>query len=102
MSSKVDKLEAIQVGLSGFAVNGTAAVTVLTASPAFQATIPPSFFTPFERLFFFRLDPAMTYPNTQLFINGQWCDAEGGRTLAVFNPATGTEIGRLRHHTIGR
>ena len=39
----------------------------------------------------------MTYPNTQLFINGQWCDAEGGRTLAVFNPATGTEIGRLAH-----
>jgi hypothetical protein len=47
MSSKVDKLKAIQVGLSGFAVNETAAVTVLTASPAFQATIPPSFFTPF-------------------------------------------------------
>ncbi len=39
----------------------------------------------------------MTYPNTQLFINGQWCDAEGGRTLPVFNPATGTEIGRLAH-----
>jgi hypothetical protein len=57
MSSKVDKLEAIQVGLSGFAVNGTAAVTVLTASPAFQATIPPSFFTPFERLFFFDWTP---------------------------------------------
>ena len=44
-----------------------------------------------------RLDPTMTYPNTQLFINGQWCDAEGGRTLAVFNPATSTEIGRLAH-----
>ena len=39
----------------------------------------------------------MSYPNTQLFINGQWCDAEGGRTLPVFNPATGTEIGRLAH-----
>ena len=39
----------------------------------------------------------MTYPNTQLFINGQWCDAEGGRTLAVFNPSTGTKIGRLAH-----
>ena len=39
----------------------------------------------------------MTYPNTQLFINGQWCDAEGGRTLPVFNPATGIEIGRLAH-----
>ena len=39
----------------------------------------------------------MTYPNTQLFINGQWCDAEGGRTLPVFNPSNGIEIGRLAH-----
>ncbi len=39
----------------------------------------------------------MTYPNTQLFINGQWCDAAEGRTLAVFNPATGKEIGRVAH-----
>jgi succinate-semialdehyde dehydrogenase/glutarate-semialdehyde dehydrogenase len=39
----------------------------------------------------------MTYPNTQLFINGQWQDATGGRTLAVFNPATGKEIGRVAH-----
>ena len=30
----------------------------------------------------------MTYPNTQLFINGQWQDAADGRTLPVFNPAT--------------
>lgn len=37
----------------------------------------------------------MTYPNTQLFINGQWQDAADGRTLAVFNPATGKEIGRV-------
>ncbi len=39
----------------------------------------------------------MTYPNTQLFINGQWLDAADGRTLAVFNPATGQEIGRVAH-----
>lgn len=39
----------------------------------------------------------MTYPNTQLFINGQWQDAAEGRTLAVFNPATGKEIGRVAH-----
>ena len=39
----------------------------------------------------------MTYPNTQLFIDGQWCDAQSGRTMPVFNPATGTEIGRLAH-----
>ena len=39
----------------------------------------------------------MTYPNTQLFINGEWQDAAGGKTLAVFNPATGAEIGRVAH-----
>jgi len=39
----------------------------------------------------------MTYPDTQLFINGQWQDAADGRTLAVFNPATGKEIGRVAH-----
>ena len=37
------------------------------------------------------------YPSTQLLIDGQWCDAAGGRTLAVLNPATGTEIGRVAH-----
>ena len=45
----------------------------------------------------------MTYPHTQLFINGQWCDAEGGRTLPVFNPATGTDNGRdIRHRQVLR
>jgi len=39
----------------------------------------------------------MTYPNTQLFIAGQWRDAADGRSLAVFNPATGQEIGRVAH-----
>lgn len=39
----------------------------------------------------------MTYPNTQLFIAGQWLDAADGRSLAVFNPATGKEIGRVAH-----
>ena len=39
----------------------------------------------------------MTYPNTQLFIAGQWLDATDGRTLAVHNPATGKEIGRVAH-----
>src|SRR4051812_38751762 len=38
---------------------------------------------------------AMTYPNTQLFINGQWQDAADARSLPVFNPATGKEIGRV-------
>jgi succinate-semialdehyde dehydrogenase/glutarate-semialdehyde dehydrogenase len=39
----------------------------------------------------------MTYPNTQLLINGQWQDAADGRTLAIVNPATGKEIGRVAH-----
>ncbi len=39
----------------------------------------------------------MTYPNTQLLIDNQWCDAANGRTMPVFNPATGLEIGRLAH-----
>lgn len=37
----------------------------------------------------------MTYPNTQLFIAGEWRDAASGKSLAVFNPATGKEIGRV-------
>ena len=39
----------------------------------------------------------MTYANPQLFIDGQWCDAADGKTMAIVNPATGQEIGRLAH-----
>lgn len=39
----------------------------------------------------------MSYTNTRLFIAGQWQDAADGRTLAVHNPATGQEIGRVAH-----
>jgi succinate-semialdehyde dehydrogenase/glutarate-semialdehyde dehydrogenase len=39
----------------------------------------------------------MTYLNTQLFIDGHWQEAADGRTLAVQNPATGQEIGRVAH-----
>ncbi|MBA4267655.1 MAG: NAD-dependent succinate-semialdehyde dehydrogenase, partial [Comamonadaceae bacterium] len=39
----------------------------------------------------------MSYPDTQLFIHGQWREAAAGETLAVFNPATGKEIGRVAH-----
>ena len=39
----------------------------------------------------------MTYPNTQLYIDGRWVDAADGRTLAVHNPASGKEIGRVAH-----
>ena len=34
-----------------------------------------------------------TYPVTQLFIDGKWREAEGGRTLPVTDPATGQTIG---------
>jgi succinate-semialdehyde dehydrogenase/glutarate-semialdehyde dehydrogenase len=37
----------------------------------------------------------MTYPNTPLYINGQWLDAADGRSLAVVNPSSGKEIGRV-------
>jgi succinate-semialdehyde dehydrogenase / glutarate-semialdehyde dehydrogenase len=39
----------------------------------------------------------MSYPHTRLLIDGQWCDAADGGTLAVLNPATGQEIGRVAH-----
>ena len=39
----------------------------------------------------------MTYPHTRLFIAGEWQDAADGKTLAVFNPSTGVEIGRVAH-----
>ena len=39
----------------------------------------------------------MSYPNTQLLIAGEWQEAADGRTLPVFNPATGEEIGRVAH-----
>ncbi|MEH3046348.1 NAD-dependent succinate-semialdehyde dehydrogenase [Sphingomonas adhaesiva] len=39
----------------------------------------------------------MTYPDTRLFIAGVWRDATDGRTIAVRNPATGEEIGRVAH-----
>ena len=35
------------------------------------------------------------YPNTQLLINGQWCNAVAGRNLPVVNPATGATIGQV-------
>ena len=39
----------------------------------------------------------MTYPDTRLFIAGQWQDAADGKTIAVHNPATGQQIGRVAH-----
>ncbi len=37
----------------------------------------------------------MSYPDTQLFIDGHWQDAADGRTIAVASPATLNEIGRV-------
>ncbi len=37
------------------------------------------------------------YPDVQLFIDGAWTPAAGGRTLDVLNPATGESLGRLAH-----
>ena len=37
------------------------------------------------------------YPNTQLFINGEWRAARSNRTLPVVNPATGDTIGSLAY-----
>lgn len=39
----------------------------------------------------------MTYPDSQLFINGVWREAADGRTLDVVNPSTGQAIGRVSH-----
>jgi succinate-semialdehyde dehydrogenase / glutarate-semialdehyde dehydrogenase len=38
-------------------------------------------------------DPSLL--RQQCFLNGQWCDADGGETCAVTNPATGEKIGTV-------
>ena len=37
------------------------------------------------------------YPNTLLYINGQWCAAASGRTLPVVNPANHQQIGTVAY-----
>jgi succinate-semialdehyde dehydrogenase / glutarate-semialdehyde dehydrogenase len=37
------------------------------------------------------------YPNTLLFIDGRWVNADKGRTLPVEDPATGRQIATLAH-----
>jgi succinate-semialdehyde dehydrogenase / glutarate-semialdehyde dehydrogenase len=39
----------------------------------------------------------LPYPCTRLMINNRWIDATDGKTMAVLNPATNLEIGRLAH-----
>ncbi len=43
----------------------------------------------------------LNYPDTRLFINGEWCDSSDRRTIAVTNPATGDVIGAVSHASIG-
>jgi len=47
-------------------------------------------------------NPSLTaaYPDTRLLIANEWCDAEGGKTLDVVNPATGKPIGKVAHASI--
>lgn len=40
---------------------------------------------------------APRYPDTQLLINGEWRNAQSGRTIDVSNPATGEVIGKVAH-----
>ncbi|MBX8826445.1 NAD-dependent succinate-semialdehyde dehydrogenase [Ochrobactrum sp. SFR4] len=40
---------------------------------------------------------APRYPDTQLLINGEWRNAQSGRTIDVFNPATSEVIGKVAH-----
>ena len=42
-----------------------------------------------------------SYPNTKLFIDGQWRDASDGRTIEVGDPATGLTIGTVAHASRG-
>ena len=37
------------------------------------------------------------YPNTQLFIDGEWRDSVSKETLEIINPATEEVIGKLSH-----
>ena len=38
-----------------------------------------------------------SYPNTQLYINGKWKDADAGETIDVINPAFENVIGKMAH-----
>ncbi len=44
-------------------------------------------------------EPALTYPDTQLFIGGEWRAGSGGRTIPVVDPATDDTIGSVAHAT---
>ena len=37
------------------------------------------------------------YPNTQLFLDGEWRNSKSKETLEIINPATEEVIGKLSH-----
>ncbi|QOL48920.1 NAD-dependent succinate-semialdehyde dehydrogenase [Massilia litorea] len=41
-----------------------------------------------------------SYPDTRLLIANEWCEATGGKTIPVVNPATGQPIGNVAHASI--
>jgi len=43
--------------------------------------------------------PQNQYPDTRLFIDGEWRDGAEGKTIPVTDPATGDVIGKLAHAT---
>ena len=43
------------------------------------------------------IDSARAYPDTQLFIDGEWRAGSAGRTIPVIDPATGEIIGTVAH-----
>lgn len=45
-------------------------------------------------------DSGAAYPDTRLFIDGQWGEATDGRTLNVRNPSNGRVIGTVAHASI--
>jgi len=47
------------------------------------------------------MHPDVTYPDVQLYIDGVWREAEGGRRIPVVNPATEEEIGTVAHASLG-
>jgi succinate-semialdehyde dehydrogenase/glutarate-semialdehyde dehydrogenase len=41
-----------------------------------------------------------SYPDIRLLIANEWCEATGGKTIPVLNPATGKAIGNVAHASI--
>src|SRR4051812_3743794 len=79
--------------------SGISSATCINASPGIglpQADVPhrsraacASFTSTLQR------KPMSNYPNTQLFIDGQWTDGQLRETLPVVGPATGLIIGSV-------